>query len=65
MNNAVVTGNVVTMRPLTWINCYIPGQNFYVLDHATGTFQDGYTTRTPLHWPCLGPTGSDEAVFYP
>ena len=65
MNNAVVTGNVVTMTPLTWINCYIPGQNFYVLDHATGTFQDGYTTRTPLHWPCLGPTGSDEAVFYP
>jgi hypothetical protein len=65
MNNAVVTGNVVTMTPPTWINCYIPGQNFYVLDHATGTFQDGYTTRTPLHWPCLGPTGSDEAAFYP
>jgi hypothetical protein len=65
MNNAVVTGNVVTMTPLTWINCYIPGQNFYVLDHATGTFQDGYVTRTPLHWPCLGPTGSDEAAFFP
>lgn len=65
MNNAVVTGNVVTMTPLTWVNCYIPGQNFYVLDHATGTFQDGYTTRTPLHWPCLGPTGFDEAPFYP
>ena len=65
MNNAVVTGNVVTMTPLTWINCYIPGENFYVLDHATGTFQDGYTTRTPLHSPCLGPTGSDEAAFYP
>jgi hypothetical protein len=64
-NNAVVTGNIVTMTPLTWINCYVAGQNFYVLDHATGTFQDGYTTRTPLHWPCLGPTGSDEAGFYP
>ena len=65
MNNAVVTGNVVTMTPLTWINCYIAGENNYVLDHATGTFQTGYTTRTPLHWPCLGPTGSDEAAFYP
>jgi hypothetical protein len=65
MNNAIVTGNVVTMTPLTWINCYIPGENSFVLDHATGTFQAGYTTRTPLHWPCLGPTGSDEAAFYP
>jgi hypothetical protein len=65
MNNAVVTGNLVTMTPLTWINCYVSGENFYVLDHATGTFQAGYTTRTPLHWPCLGPTGSAEAPFYP
>jgi hypothetical protein len=65
MNNAVVTGNIVTMTPLTWINCYIAGQNSYVLDHATGTFQPGYTTRTPLHWPCLGPTGADEAPYYP
>ena len=65
MSNVVVTGNVVTMTPLTWINCYVPGQNFYVLDHATGTFQGGYVDRTPLHWPCLGPTGPDEAAFYP
>ena len=65
MYNVVVTGNVVTMTELTWINCYIAGQQEYVLDHATGTFQPGYVTRTPLHWPCLAPTGSDEAPFYP
>jgi hypothetical protein len=65
MNDAVVTGNVVTMTPLTWINCYVAGENTYVLDHATGTLQPGYTTRTPLHWPCLGPTGADEAPYYP
>jgi hypothetical protein len=65
MNNVVVTGNLVTMTELTWINCHISGEQSYVLDHATGTFQAGYSTRTPLHWPCLGPTGADEAPFYP
>jgi hypothetical protein len=65
MNNAVVSGNVVTMTDLTWINCYVAGQQSYVLDHATGSFQPGYATRVPLHWPCLGPTGADEAAFYP
>jgi hypothetical protein len=63
MKDAIVSGNIVTMTPLSWINCYVPDQNFYVLDHATGTFQAGYATRTPLHWPCLGPIGPDEAAI--
>lgn len=53
MQELVFTGNTLNMTELTWVNCYEPNQNFYVLDHATGTFQDGYVTRVPLHWPCL------------
>ncbi|MDY7094342.1 MAG: hypothetical protein SX243_15335 [Acidobacteriota bacterium] len=56
MLNATVQGNNLVMTPWTSQNCYIPGQNWYVINqpHASGSFQPGYINRN-VHWPCLGP----------
>ena len=56
MNNAVVQGNNLVMTQWLPQACYIPNQNWYVVNlaHASGSFQSGYVNRS-VHWPCLGP----------
>ncbi|MCB1055966.1 MAG: hypothetical protein KDD11_10710 [Acidobacteria bacterium] len=56
MLNATVQGNNLVMTQWTGQSCYIPNQNWYVVNvpHASGSFQPGYVNRY-VHWPCLGP----------
>ncbi|MEM7052409.1 MAG: hypothetical protein AAF604_22275 [Acidobacteriota bacterium] len=61
MTNATVQGNNLNVTPWSGQNCRVPGgNNYYVVDlrpgHASGSLQPGYSNRTNLHWPCIGPT---------
>jgi len=57
MDNTTVLGNNLVMTPWPLVACYLAGEDYYILENATGTFQSGWVSRTPMHWPCIGPEG--------